>query len=48
MSSFPLSRRSEAIAPFFVMELAKQARALENAGRSIVHFTLGEPDFTAP
>jgi aspartate/methionine/tyrosine aminotransferase len=43
-----LSRRSEAIAPFFVMELAKMAIDLEMSGRSIVHLSLGEPDFTAP
>lgn len=36
------------IAPFHVMELAKQAAALERAGRHIVHMGIGEPDFTAP
>ncbi len=43
-----LSRRSESIAPFFVMELVKEAEQLERAGRSIVHLSIGEPDFTAP
>ncbi|SPD65460.1 Aminotransferase [Cupriavidus taiwanensis] len=32
---------------FHVMELAKQAAALERAGRHIVHMGIGEPDFTA-
>lgn len=36
------------IAPFHVMELAKQAAALERQGRHIVHMGIGEPDFTAP
>jgi aspartate/methionine/tyrosine aminotransferase len=44
----PLSKRSESIGPFFVMELVKEAEQLERAGRSIVHLSIGEPDFTAP
>ncbi|SOZ13862.1 Aspartate aminotransferase [Cupriavidus taiwanensis] len=35
------------IEAFHVMELAKQAAALERAGRHIVHMGIGEPDFTA-
>ncbi len=35
------------IAPFHVMELAKQAAELERTGRHIVHMGIGEPDFTA-
>ena len=30
------------------MELAKEAQALERAGRDIIHMGIGEPDFTAP
>jgi aspartate/methionine/tyrosine aminotransferase len=45
---FPLARRTERIAPFHVMELAKRASALEAAGRPIIHMSIGEPDFTAP
>jgi aspartate/methionine/tyrosine aminotransferase len=30
------------------MELVKRAKALENTGRSIIHLSIGEPDFTAP
>ncbi|MGN6669368.1 MAG: pyridoxal phosphate-dependent aminotransferase [Trinickia sp.] len=43
-----LASRVDAIAPFYVMELAKQARQLELAGRHIIHMGIGEPDFTAP
>src|ERR1700733_7281752 len=40
--------RVNAIEPFYVMELAKQAQELERAGRDIIHMGIGEPDFTAP
>ncbi|NCV90542.1 MAG: aminotransferase class I/II-fold pyridoxal phosphate-dependent enzyme, partial [Betaproteobacteria bacterium] len=30
------------------MELVKQAQALEMQGRSVIHMSIGEPDFTAP
>lgn len=43
-----LAARTDRIAPFRVMELVKRAKALEAAGRSIVHLSIGEPDFTAP
>ena len=43
-----LASRVDAIAPFYVMELAKEARQLEQAGRQIIHMGIGEPDFTAP
>jgi aspartate/methionine/tyrosine aminotransferase len=36
------------IAPFHVMEIQKRARALELAGRDIVHLEIGEPDFPTP
>lgn len=49
-SSLPpaLASRTAAIEPFHVMELVKRANALERAGRSIIHMSIGEPDFTAP
>jgi aspartate/methionine/tyrosine aminotransferase len=47
MPTVSLSRRCDSIAPFFVMELVKEAEQLENSGRSIVHLSIGEPDFTA-
>ena len=41
----PPARRTHAIAPFHVMDILARARALEAAGRSIVHMEIGEPDF---
>src|SRR5471032_3376723 len=43
-----LAQRVAAIEPFHVMEMAKEAVALERAGRDIIHMSIGEPDFTAP
>ena len=43
-----LAARVDAIQPFYVMELAKEAAKLERAGRDIIHMGIGEPDFTAP
>ncbi|PLZ01247.1 aminotransferase [Burkholderia sp. WAC0059] len=43
-----LAARVDAIQPFYVMELAKEAAKLEHAGRDIIHMGIGEPDFTAP
>ena len=43
-----LAARMDGIEPFHVMELLARARALEAAGRSIVHMEIGEPDFTTP
>ena len=45
---FPLAARVGDIAPFHVMEVQTAARALEAAGRSIVHMEIGEPDFPTP
>ena len=47
MPYLPAARLS-AIQPFYVMELVKAADALAAAGRSIIHMSIGEPDFTAP
>jgi (5-formylfuran-3-yl)methyl phosphate transaminase len=44
-----LSKKSEDIPPFYVMEVLESAQALEAEGRNIVHLEVGEPDFpTAP
>ena len=43
-----LAARVDAIQPFHVMELVKEAQRLEAAGRDIIHMGIGEPDFTAP
>jgi aspartate/methionine/tyrosine aminotransferase len=40
--------RMAQIAPFHVMEILARARALEAAGRSIIHMEIGEPDFPTP
>ncbi|MCE2969221.1 MAG: pyridoxal phosphate-dependent aminotransferase [Burkholderiales bacterium] len=43
-----LATRTGAIASFYVMEVAKAAAELEAQGRSVIHMSIGEPDFTAP
>ncbi len=43
--TFPLAHRLAAIAPFRVMEVIKRAHELEQAGRSVIHMGIGEPDF---
>jgi aspartate/methionine/tyrosine aminotransferase len=45
--NFPLAARLDDIEPFHVMELLKMAAALEQAGRSVIHMGIGEPDFSA-
>jgi aspartate/methionine/tyrosine aminotransferase len=47
MPTFPASRLAN-IAPFHVMELLARAKALEAAGRDIIHMEVGEPDFPTP
>ena len=47
MPRFPASRLAH-IAPFHVMELLARAKALEAAGRDIIHMEVGEPDFPTP
>lgn len=43
-----LSQRAQNIEPFHVMDILARARAMESAGRSIVHMEIGEPDFPTP
>ena len=40
--------RVHEIAPFHVMEVQTAARALEAAGRTVIHLEIGEPDFPTP
>ncbi|HEX6945498.1 MAG TPA: pyridoxal phosphate-dependent aminotransferase [Casimicrobiaceae bacterium] len=47
-SPLHLAARVADIAPFHVMEVQTAARALEAAGRSVVHMEIGEPDFPTP
>jgi len=42
------ARRTADIEPFRVMAILARARALEAAGRDIVHMEVGEPDFATP
>src|SRR5512134_2897943 len=43
-----IAARMRGIAPFHVMEVQTAARALEAAGRTVVHMEIGEPDFPTP
>ena len=43
-----LAPRMRHIEPFRVMDLLARARALEAAGRDIIHLQIGEPDFPTP
>ena len=45
--SLAVASRVHEIAPFHVMELSKMAASLEQAGRSIIHMGIGQPDFGA-
>lgn len=46
--TFRAARRTEGIEPFYVMEIVKEAKRLADAGTSVIHLSIGEPDFTAP
>ena len=43
-----VSRRSEQIRPFVVMDLVARAKELEAQGRDIVRLEIGDPDFPTP
>lgn len=43
-----LAARVEAIEPFRVMEMVKQAAAMTRSGIDVISMSVGEPDFTAP
>ncbi|HEX5638439.1 MAG TPA: pyridoxal phosphate-dependent aminotransferase [Burkholderiaceae bacterium] len=40
--------RTALIEPFYVMEVVKEATELALRGHSVIHLSIGEPDFTAP
>lgn len=42
------SSLSNIVQPFHVMELVKQADALEAQGKPVIHLSIGEPDFPMP
>lgn len=41
----PLSKRSNKLSPFHVMDILAQAKALSQQGKTIYHMEVGEPDF---
>ncbi len=43
-----ISRRSDRITPFIVMEVLERAQELQREGRDIIHLEIGEPDFDTP
>lgn len=42
------SHRTDGITAFQVMEVMEEARRLEEAGKSVIHLEVGEPDFPTP
>lgn len=48
ISPMRISRRAEAVTPFYAMEFGKRAAELEAAGHDVVKLSIGEPDFGAP
>ncbi len=43
-----LAERVDAIPPFYVMEVVREAQALEARGVDVIHLEIGEPDFATP
>lgn len=43
-----LAHRVTAIPPFYVMEVVREAQALEAVGMDVIHLEIGEPDFATP
>jgi aspartate/methionine/tyrosine aminotransferase len=43
-----ISKRTEAITTFIVMDVLERAQELERGGARIIHLEIGEPDFDAP
>lgn len=43
-----LAKRTQAISPFYVMELLRRAKQLEAEGLDVIHMEIGEPDFPTP
>ncbi len=42
------AKKTQGISPFYVMDLLRRAKHLEDQGRSIIHMEIGEPDFPTP
>jgi len=47
-TELPRAKHMQDIHPFRVMALLAEARAMETAGRSVIHMEVGEPDFDTP
>jgi len=45
MSSDRISKRTDSLNPFHVMDILAQAKKLESQGKTICHMEVGEPDF---
>lgn len=43
-----MAARVNDISPFHVMDILTRAKAMESAGRHIIHLEIGEPDFATP
>lgn len=43
-----ISQRARRVAPFYAMEFAKKAAAVEAEGHRVIRLNIGEPDFGAP
>lgn len=43
-----ISRRSNRISPFLVMEILEKASEMERRGEEVIHLEVGEPDFATP
>ncbi len=42
------SRKAKVLKPFMAMDILERAQELERKGRSIIHLSVGEPDFPTP
>ncbi len=47
-ADFPLSRKSQDIPPFLVMDVLERAMEMAEAGEDVIHLEVGEPDFDTP
>jgi len=43
-----ISKRSQSIPPFIVMDVLERAKELERQGKDVIHLEIGEPDFDTP
>ena len=43
-----ISRRTQELSSFIVMDVLERAREIERQGARIIHLEIGEPDFDTP